>query len=132
MIQGIGLIGIAVKDIEQVLDQFCKSLALERPEVKEVPERRMKVAILKLGAVQLELLEETESGGILSGSVKERGDFIHHLCLITDNIDKDILKLESRGVKMAQDEPSTGLRGKRVSFAVSGILGDIPIELSEP
>ena len=132
MIQGIGHIGIAVKNIEQILDQLCRSLALERPAVKNVPERQMKVAVLKLGAVQLELLEETGPGGILSGPVQERGDFIHHLCLTTDNIDKDILELEARGVKMAQKEPCTGLRGKRVSFAASGILGDIPIELSEP
>ena len=132
MIQGLGHIGIAVNNIEHVLDQLCKSLGLERPAVKKVPERRMKFAVMKYGAVQLELLEETEPDGILSGLVKEKGDFIHHLSLVTDDIDKDISELKAKGVKMAQDEPYTGLRGKRIMFVESGIIGDILIELSEP
>lgn len=132
MIKGIGHIGIAVKNIDRVLDQFCKTLELERPRVKAVPERRMKVAVIQFGPVALELLEETGSDGILSGPVEERGDFIHHLSLITDAIDEDIAELKAKGVKMAQDRPNMGLRGKRISFIASGILGDIPVELTEP
>lgn len=132
MIQGIGHIGIAVENIEQVLDQLCRALALTRPEIKHVPEHRMKVAVLQLGPVGLELLEETVPGGILSGPVKAHGDFIHHLCLVSDQLDEDMAALEKRGVQLAQARPAVGLRGKRIAFVKAGLLGQIPVELSEP
>ena len=132
MIHGIGHIGIAVRDIERVVDQFCTSLGMEKPRIRLVAERGMKVAVIRCGTVELELLEDISPDGPLSGPVKEKGDFLHHLCLITDDIDKDISGLEAKGVKMSQASPRVGLRGKRVSFAASGILGDIPVELSEP
>ena len=132
MIHGIGHIGIAVRDIEKVVDQFCTSLGMEKPKIKLVAERGMKVAVIRCGKVELELLEDLAPDGPLSGHVKEKGDFIHHLCLITDDIEKDISGLEAKGVKMSGAPPREGLRGKRISFVASGILGDIPVELSEP
>jgi methylmalonyl-CoA/ethylmalonyl-CoA epimerase len=92
----------------------------------------MKIAVIEWGPVSLELLEETGPDGVLSGPVEERGDFIHHLSLITDAMDDDIAELESKGVQMGQDKPYIGLRGKRISFITSGILGEIPVELTEP
>lgn len=132
MIQGIGHIGFGVQNIEQVLDQLCRALALERPEIKHVPDRRMKVAVLELGPVALELLEETVPDDILSGPAKARCSFLHHFCLISDKLDKDMVTLEKRGVRMAQERPMVGLRGKRIAFVQSGLLGEIPVELSEP
>ena len=132
MIKGIGHIGIAVKNIDRVLNQLCHALEIERPPVKIVPERCMKIAVISFGSVSIELLEETAPEGMLSGPVEERGDFIHHLSLITDAIDEDITDLKTKGVKMAQEKPQVGLRGKRISFITSGMLGDIPVELTEP
>lgn len=132
MIHSIGHIGIAVRDIERVVDQFCTCLDLEKPKINVVAERGMKVAVVRYGKVELELLEDISPNGPLSGLVREKGDFLHHLCLITDDIEKDISGLEAKGVKMSQAIPQKGLRGKQISFAASGILGDIPVELSEP
>ena len=131
MIHGIGHIGIAVKNIDQALEQLCKGLGMEKPVVKEVTERHMKVAVVKLGPVDLELLEETAPNGFLSGPVSEKGDFIHHVCLVSDDIDTDIQGLEEKGITMSQETARKGLRGKRVSFVASGLLGDVPVEISE-
>jgi len=132
MILKIGHIGIAVRNIEHVLDQLCRTLALDRPPVRTIAERKMKVAVVDLGLVGLELLEDSNKEGPLAGLVKRQGSFIHHLCLLTDDIDMEIAELTDRGVKMADDKPYVGLRGKRIAFVASGILDEIPIELSEP
>ena len=128
----IGHIGIMVGDIERALDQLCRALALDKPEVKTVSDRKMKVAVVDMGSVSLELLETTEEDGPVAELIKERGSFIHHLCLLTDDIDTEIADLKDRGVKMADDKCYVGLRGKRIAFVESGILDDIPFELSEP
>ena len=57
---------------------------------------------------------------------------IHHFCLLTDNIEKDIEELKSRGVEMADQEPRVGLRGKKIALTMASALNGITIELSEP
>jgi len=46
MIKGLGHIGLAVKDIDKVVTALCAALSLPRPEIKDVPERKMKVAVV--------------------------------------------------------------------------------------
>ncbi len=134
MLFGVGHIGIAVKDLEVVLKSLCKALDLSVPEIKHVPERRMKVAVLPLGLgpVSLEIIEDYSDDGPLAEPLRMRGNHIHHFCLLSDDLEKDMTLLEERGVAMAGEKPARGLRGKRMVFTTPGVLGGIPIELSEP
>jgi hypothetical protein len=92
----------------------------------------MKVAVIRWGEVSLEFVEDYSERGPVACIVRERGDFIHHFCLVSDDIEGDMKGLEGKGIKMAQASPGPGLRGKRVAFVASGILEGIAIELSEP
>lgn len=132
MIKGIGHIGIFVSDIAAAVESLCKTFDLEMPAIKDVPERSMKVAVIPWGGAALELVEDYSKDGSVARMVRERGSFIHHFCLLSDNIEADIAKLHDKGAQMATPEPVVGLRGKRIAFIKSGILDDVPIELSEP
>lgn len=132
MIKGIGHIGLAVKDIDQTVTALCAALFLPRPEIKDVPEKKMKVAVVKIGEVGLEILEDYSEEGPFARFVQERGNAIHHFCLISDDIEADIEALEKRGVKMADRKPKIGLRGKKIAFAAPDLLDGIAMELSEP
>jgi methylmalonyl-CoA/ethylmalonyl-CoA epimerase len=132
MIQGIGHIGIAVRDLDSVLETVCRGLKITRPVVQDFPERKMKMALIHLGPISLELLEDRNREGWLARTVAERGDHLHHICLVSDDLEKDSLEFEEQGVAMAEKVPAVGLRGKRVIFALSGLLGNIPVEISEP
>lgn len=132
MIQGIGHIGFFVSDIESAVKAFCHAFDLPIPAIKDVSERSMKVAVIQWGEVGLEFVEDYSGQGSVARMVRERGDFIHHFCLLSDDIAGDIKGLEGKGIKMAQASPSVGLRGKRIAFVRSGILAGVPIELSEP
>ena len=134
MLLGVGHIGIVVKDLEMVLKGLCTALGISVPEIKHVPERRMKVAVvpLGLGPVSLEIIEDYSDDGPLAEPLRTRGNHIHHFCLLSDDLEEDIALLKQRGVAMAGDSPARGVRGKRVAFTTPGVLGGIPIELSEP
>ena len=132
MIEGIGHIGIFVSDVAAAVESLCKTFDLEMPVIKDVPERSMKVAVIPWGAVMLELVEDYSNDGSVARMVKERGNFIHHFCLVSGNIEADIANLRSKGAQMATPEPTLGLRGKRIAFIKSGVLDQVPIELSEP
>jgi methylmalonyl-CoA epimerase len=132
MIQGLGHIGIAVKNIEESLAAVSKALDLPIPPIQDIPEKKMKVAMVDLKGIGLEFLEDYSKEGELAKLVNEKGDAIHHFCVLTDDIEADIKGLEKRGIEMADREPRIGLRGKRIAFTKASALNGIPMELSEP
>jgi methylmalonyl-CoA/ethylmalonyl-CoA epimerase len=132
MIKGIGHIGIAVHNIEESLAAVVKAFGLDMPPIRDVSEKKMKVALVEMGAVGLELIEDYSEDGSFAKFVKERGNAIHHFCLLTDDIEADIAAFEKRGVEMADKRPRVGLRGKKIAFSRPGALNGIPFELSEP
>jgi len=132
MIRGVGHIGLAVADLERTLTRLCRALDLPRPAVRDVAEKKMKIALLDLGNVSLELLEDYSEEGAWARRVRERGNHIHHFCLLSDDIEADVKLLADRGVEMADQRPKTGLRGKRVAFISPSLLDGILFELSDP
>ena len=132
MIKQIGHLGIAVKNIEETLSALTKAFDLPIPPIRDVPEKKMKVAYVDLKGIGFEILEDYSEDGIFAKFVKERGNAIHHFCVLTDDIESDIEVMKTRGVQMADQKSRLGLRGKRIAFSEASVLGGIPFELSEP
>ena len=132
MIKGISHIGILVRDIETTLDNFCRPLKFSVPPIKDVRELQMKVAVMDMGNISLEFIEDYSSDGNFAKIVQEHGQTIHHLALATDDIDADLAAIETGGNKHSDKTPKTGLRGKRIVFLEPQLLGGITVELTEP
>ena len=132
MIKGIGHLGIIVKDIEKSLTALSQIVDFENPAIKEFPEKKMKCAVVEMNGFALEFLQDNSENGFLRKFHQERGDSIHHFCLLSDDMDKDVETLKEKGVQMMDYEPRTGLRGKMIAFTAPDALGGISIELSEP
>lgn len=132
MIKGIGHIGLAVKNLEETLRAFTSAFNLPLPPIKEVPERKIKVALVNLEGIGLEFIQEEKVDGEFAKLVQERGNNIHHFCLLSDQLEADIELLKSRGVEMADEKPKMGVRGKKIAFIKKNLLGGISLELSEP
>jgi methylmalonyl-CoA/ethylmalonyl-CoA epimerase len=132
MIKGVGHIGIAVRNIEEVLSKVSKMLNLPMPSIRDIPERKLKVSVLDIGGTGLEIIQDYSEEGEFSKFVRERGNAIHHICLLTDEIEADIELLKAQGIEMADQKPKVGVRGKRIAFTKPSALNGIPFELSEP
>jgi len=132
MIKGIGHIGIGVKDIERHLKVLSEVFGVPIPPIKDIPERKSRVALVEMGPISLEVIQNDDENGLLGSFVKKHGQGIHHYCLITDDIDADVAALKRRGVKMLHEQPIVGLRDKRIAFISPESLDGIPVELSEP
>jgi len=132
MIKGIGHLGIVVKDIEKSLDALSIIVEFEKPAIKEFPDKKMKCAVVELNGVALEFLQDNSEDGFLAKFHRERGDAIHHFCLLSDSIEADVEDLKQRGVAMLDQEPRVGLRGKKIAMTMPSALNGITIELSEP
>lgn len=131
MIKGIGHIGIAVMDLKKTLATVSKSLAVPVPPIKDIPERNLQVALVDLGGVALEFIQDDRKEGDFSKFVNQKGNGIHHFCLLTDDIENDVEVLKKRGVEMADQKPKLGVRGKKIAFTRESALNGVPFELSE-
>ena len=132
MIKGIGHLGIFVKDIKATLSALSKLIEFEQPTIRESKEMGIKAAVVELGAVGLELIQDATGEGPLAQLLQEKGDMIHHFCLVSDDIEADIEYLKTRGVEMMDQVPRTGVRGKKIAMTMPSALNGITIELSEP
>jgi methylmalonyl-CoA/ethylmalonyl-CoA epimerase len=132
MIKGIGHLGIVVKDIEKSLNALSQIINFEDPPIKEFPEKKMKCALVEVNGVALEFLQDKSEDGFLGRFATEKGDGIHHFCLLSDNIEEDVEELKRRGVEMMDQKPRVGLRGKKIAMTMPSALNGITIELSEP
>ncbi len=132
MTKGIGHLGIVVKDIEKSLTALSQIIDFEIPIIKEFPDKKMKCAVVELNGVALEFLQDDSDDGFLGKFNREKGDAIHHFCLLSDDMEEDVAALKEKGVPMRDLEPRIGLRGKKIAFTAPDALGGISIELSEP
>ena len=135
MIKGIDHIGVVVVNIDSVVDRLVDLYGVEKPEIKFVESRNMKVAVVKFGNTSIELLEDfndTLTLPSLDGKPQEKAtkSIIHHYALGSTEIDKDIAELEKKGCTRIGDGPKVGLRGKRIQF-FHDLATDLLVELTE-
>jgi methylmalonyl-CoA/ethylmalonyl-CoA epimerase len=132
MIKGIAHIGLAVNNLDEALKAITKTLSIPVPPILEKKDWRVRAAVVQVGETGIEILEDYGGEGMIGQFVKERGNSLHHVCVITDNIEEDIEILKGRGVEMMDEKPRIGIRGKRIAFTKPSALNGVPIELSEP
>ncbi len=123
-------IGIAVKDLKESLKFFKDVLGLELIRVEEVPEEKVKVAMVKAGEVRLELLEATSEDSTIARFIKKRGEGIHHIALRVENAEEVSEVLRRKGLKLVYSEPKVVSEGSRkVNFihpkSAHGILLEV-------
>ncbi len=132
MIKGIGHLGIIVKDLEKSLKALSQIIEFEKPAVKEFPDKKMRCAVVETKGISLEFLQDNSDDGFMARFNREKGDAIHHFCVVSDNIEQDVETLIKKGVEMMDQKPRIGLRGKKIAMTLPRALNGITIELSEP
>ena len=132
MIIGLGHIGVAVKNIEETLVAVSRSLGVAIPPIRDIADKNLRVAMVNLKGIGLEFIQDNSKDGKLAKFVNEKGNGIHHIAFLTDDIEADVEMLKKRGVEMVDETPRIGVRGKKVPFTKESALNGIPFELSEP
>ncbi|MGH7859764.1 MAG: VOC family protein [Candidatus Binatia bacterium] len=100
-------IGIYVRSIEKALDFYCSTLGLDRPDIEEKPEHRMRLARVRLGDVELELIEAAVEDTMLR-HLPHQGPGIYHIGVRVDSADEEMKRLRSAGVRLLDETPREG------------------------
>lgn len=128
MINGIDHIGIAVRSLEERIPFYRDVLALGAPEIEEVPEQKVRVAMFHTGAGRLELLEPTDPESPIAKFMEKNGEGIHHVALGTTDIEGSIHAVEETGLRMIDSVPREGAEGARIAFVHPKSSGGVLLE----
>lgn len=135
MIKGLNHIGICVNSIDAALDTLNKAFgAVEVGELGRMSYEQLgqTSALIQIGDFKLELMEPYgEVEGTVGKFLRRHGEGLHHISLITDDIDGDDAHLAEVGIHSLAKAPK-GIKADRVMFTHPKETSSIVFEITEP
>jgi methylmalonyl-CoA/ethylmalonyl-CoA epimerase len=130
-IEKIAHIGIAIESIEKWIGFYRDTLGLEYDVSEEIPEQKVRVAFLKIGESNIELLEPTSDDSPIAKFIEKRGSGIHHIAVQVDNIEDALKRHHEAGAQLIDNEPRVGAHNMKIAFIHPKSSGGVLIELCE-
>lgn len=131
MVNKIDHIGIAVESIENSLPFYTDVLKLEFLGSEEVESEGVKVAFVKVGETNFELLEPLHENSPIAKFIKKYGEGIHHIALNVESIEKRIEEIKSKGIQMINEQAKEGAHGALIAFIHPKSTGGVLFEMCE-
>ena len=129
MINKISHLGVAVRNLKEAAETYKKLLGSEPSDMEFVAEQKVNVIKFKVGESTIELLEGTEPDSPISKFIEKKGEGIHHIAYETDDIHKDLSRLDENGFDLINKEPRTGSDNMLIAFikpkSVGGVLTEV-------
>ncbi len=124
-------LAIAVKSLDDALRFYERAFGLRENAIVEIADQKTRVAFISMGECRLELLEPMGDDSPVGRFLKRRGEGLHHVCFRVDDIEAEISRLRTAGVKLIDDVPRRGAEGCLVAFIHPSSSAGVLIELSQ-
>ena len=125
-------IGIAVKNIENAKKMYTYILQSSAYHEEYLESQKVKVAFFKTGAnSKIELLEGIDVDSLIYKFVEKKGEGIHHMAFLVNDIYVEIERMKNEGFEPLQDKPKLGAANKLVFFFHPKSTGGSLIELCQ-
>lgn len=131
MIKGLNHIGIVVKNIDDTVRLLSRAFGAEELKRKTFADLGQTSAIIQIGNFRVELMEPYGDEGVVPNFLKKRGEGLHHISVITDDIDAEDEHLAKNGVNVMGKAPK-GIKTDRVMFTHPKQTKGIVFEIVEP
>jgi methylmalonyl-CoA/ethylmalonyl-CoA epimerase len=131
LIQKINHIGIAVASLDEQISFYRDVLGLAFEGLESVPEQKVRVAMFKVGEVNIELLEPTSPDSPIAGFLEKKGEGMHHIAYQVDDLEGQIGAMTAQGVQMIDEKPRGGAHGTRIAFLHPRSSGKVLTELTQ-
>ena len=123
-------IGIAVSNLDEAIKVY-EALGLNCTGIETVEEQKVRVAFFPCGDSELELLESTSPDGPIARFIEKKGEGIQHLAIRVTSIEKALVEMKEKGIRLIDEQPRYGAGGARIAFLHPKSTGGVLIELSE-
>ena len=131
---GIDHIGIAVRNVDEALRFYTETLGLDAGPVQDSPEHGLRIARVRAGDIDLELIEAQDWDRTTQRHLPHKGPGVYHVGLRVADVDASVAELEAADVPVIDHVPREG-DNMRVSFlhpdAAHGTLIELVMRTGE-
>jgi methylmalonyl-CoA/ethylmalonyl-CoA epimerase len=131
MFKKIAHIGIAVNDINASAELFSKLFGKAADHFEHLPEHKVNTALFTVGESSVELTEATDRESPIARFIEKRGEGVHHVSFIVDDIKREMARLKDLGFQLIDEKPRLGADGFFVAFLHPKSTNGVLIELSQ-
>ena len=131
MLKKMDHVALAVNNLEEAAKFYQSVLGLTLSGVEVVTAQKTRVGFLKIGEVNIELVQPAESDSPLVKFLESKGQGIHHICFEVDDVEAEVKKYLEKGATMVDQKPRPGAHNTKVAFVHPKSSGGVLIELNE-
>lgn len=132
MFDQIDHVGVAVTELDGPLQVFGELFEMPLVHREVVEEQGVEAALLDVGVSHVELLLPLSEDTPVGRFIAKRGAGLHHVAYRVSDIDAELERLRTAGVRLIDERPRIGIRGSRVAFVHPAASGGVLTELVEP
>ena len=125
-------VAIVVKDLEETIGLYTKTLGFTIVYRETVADQGIEAVGLEAGGSIIELLRPLDEASPIA---RYRGDAqskLHHTAYRVDDLERELARLKSAGVRLIDERPRRGAHGNRIAFLHPKSTGGVLIELCQP
>ena len=125
-------IGVAVEDLEAMLEVYNEKFEM-RVQYREVVEAQgVEAVLLEVGGGHIELLKPLGPDTPVGKFIEKRGVGMHHVAYRVSDVQAELDRLAAQGVELIDETPRIGIQGSTVAFVHPQAAGGVLTELVKP
>lgn len=121
-------VGIVVADVDAAIARY-ELLGFRGGERHEIPEQQVVAVTFRAGPGWVELIQPTDAEGPIARYMAKRGEGMHHVAYVVDDIVAVMKRLREAGVRLIDETPRSGAHGWKIGFihpeACHGVLTEL-------
>ena len=130
-ILGIEHIGIAQDKDSDKLSSFFENILNISKKTEVVENQKVLTDIFDTGAGKIELLSATDTESVINKYLAKKGESVHHIAILVDNLNEALDYLKSKNVKLINKTPQRGADNMRIAFVHPHSTPGILLELCQ-
>ena len=130
-VSGLAHVGIAVRSLDEAVPRWTKALGFTHMDTIDFDSMKLRIAFLRAGDSELELLEPTSADSPVGRFLEKRGEGMHHLSFLGPDIEKALREAEAAGLELIDRSPREGSHDTRIAFLSPKSLNGVLVELCE-
>ena len=130
-LRDIDHIGIAVRDLQEVIETFKTGFGLEPSFTEEIHDQQVRIAGYRFGNNTVEYFESVNPDSPLARFAEKHHNGVHHIAFRVEDIVATLEMLKEKGFRLIDDQPKPGANGSKIAFIHPSSFNGILIELCE-
>jgi methylmalonyl-CoA/ethylmalonyl-CoA epimerase len=131
MFKRIAHIGVAVKDVATSRKLFAKLFGHVPDHAEAVNDQKVETVMFQIGETAVELVAPTEPESSIARFIEKRGEGIHHISFVVDDIERELSRLKNEGFQLIDEKPRIGADNYLVAFLHPKSTNGVLVEISQ-